>query len=334
MTLVNTTATNRKIADLFSANKDGKLDLRPEFQRKFVWNIRHQKEFIDTILKRLPFPEIYIADGDIDVEKMISKEIVVDGQQRLKTIFRYIQGDIPITPKDNLLPFAQLTKPEKISFLEYSVTVRQLGKLDESTIKEVFRRINLTRYPLNAYEIQNAVYDGEFISIAKAIADTEAFKRIPSFSESDFSRMQNLGFVLLVMATVENGGYFTGDKELENYVRKFNDSYPNKAIATSALKRAIKIINHLGLTKDSTWYRKSNLFTLFSEIAITDEVNLPDDLTERLRIFEQRLLSSKDSNDTNDFSLYYDNMYTGTNSRQARVTRSIIFKKYILQDKP
>lgn len=61
-------ATNKKILDLYNMMKDGSLTLKPSFQRKLVWNSKHKENFIDTILKGLPFPEIYLSAGEIDLK--------------------------------------------------------------------------------------------------------------------------------------------------------------------------------------------------------------------------------------------------------------------------
>jgi len=71
--------------------KSGELVLRPRFQRKLVWNDQHKENFIETILRGLPFPEIYLAAGEINLETQKSKTLVVDGQQRLNTIYDYIR---------------------------------------------------------------------------------------------------------------------------------------------------------------------------------------------------------------------------------------------------
>ncbi len=56
-------ATNKKVLEIFNMMKDGSLILRPRFQRKLVWNNTHKENFIETILMKLPFPEIYCRMG-------------------------------------------------------------------------------------------------------------------------------------------------------------------------------------------------------------------------------------------------------------------------------
>src|SRR6266436_9734605 len=155
-TQIKPSVTNPTIADVYQLIDEQKLILRPDFQRKFVWTREHQEAFIDTILNGLPFPEIYVCEGDVDVQKLRTTRLVIDGQQRLTTIRNYIEGahEQPIAPT-----YQSLTKEQKQDFLSYQIVMRDLGKVDDEMTREIFRRINLTKFKLDDVEIHNAVYD-------------------------------------------------------------------------------------------------------------------------------------------------------------------------------
>ena len=72
-------SSNVKIIELYNKIENGKLQPHPDFQRKLVWKKQHKFHFIGTILLNYPFPEIYIASSEIDVDSLEAKEIVVDG---------------------------------------------------------------------------------------------------------------------------------------------------------------------------------------------------------------------------------------------------------------
>jgi hypothetical protein len=163
---MKTTATNKRIRELLTAIGDGTLIPRPEFQRRLVWALRHKNAFIKTVLEGYPFPEIYIAAGDVDLSTGAGTLMLVDGQQRLSTLYDYFHGSNELRLKD-ITPYEKLNDSQKRDFLEYEVVVRDLGALDLDQIKEVFRRINSTSYALNAMEIENARYDGEFKGLAE-----------------------------------------------------------------------------------------------------------------------------------------------------------------------
>ena len=66
MSQMSPSVTNPTIADIYEKIKSKKLDLTPDFQRKFVWTQEHQEEFIDTIINGYPFPEIYVCSSEFE----------------------------------------------------------------------------------------------------------------------------------------------------------------------------------------------------------------------------------------------------------------------------
>lgn len=409
-----------KISDIYQKIKNQTLIPQPEFQRKFVWNRAHKEKLIDTILKGYPFPEIYTAQKGINLETIESQDVVVDGQQRLRTIVQYIDELQDSKEFGKLVKkYKDLTPDEKRDFLKYEVVFRNLGDVNPETIIEIFKRINLTQYSLNQVEIENAVYDGEFITVSKEILASVDLSFLSMFSESEISRMDDLYFILLIMSTIENRGYFNRVTEVEKYIVAYNDSYEKSDEVKDYLISAINTVKALNLEPDTIWYRKSNIFTLLIElnklnvkfswddipgkdnerlieylakkfdidwtktakiekieedrtIKISTEMNyislrLNDDkikvnitiddiekdelitkiengklfiynenlnlLREKLTEFERNIITNKNADkNSNDFSRYYSYMYTGTNSRQARIVRAELIKKYVFSE--
>lgn len=316
----------KTISDLIGKINREELILQPEFQRGFVWTPEHMENFIQTILDGYPFPEIYISQKGIDLETLSTQNVVVDGQQRLTTIKHYIEGGYGF--EKHIPLFSELSDEEKTDFLNYDVTVRDLKDVSPETMIEIFKRINSTKFTLNAIEINNAIYDGEFIKCAKEIL-TELEERefkVPIFSESELTRMADLHFLLLVMSTMEEGGYFPGDKQVEKYIALFNDDYPNFVKSRDSIIEKILEIDNSSIQPDSIWYRKSNYFTLLVEL-LRHNAKLSDALKNQLDDFETEVMNNKNNDQTeNEFALYYAKMYAGTNSRSSRVTRSEILK--------
>lgn len=321
----------KKISEIYRRIKEGSLILQPDFQRKFVWTQEYKEEFIDTILSGLPFPEIYIAQTGIDMETIISTEVIVDGQQRLSTIIQYIDEEEDSKDFGKKTPkFKELSDPERNDFLNYNVVFRDLGDLESVLIKEIFRRINLTKFGLEQIEIQNAVYDGKFINCAKDILKEIETSHLPIFSESEITRMADLHFILLLLTTVYYDGYFSLDSEIENYVIRYNDEFPDYETIKAKFIENFNLIKNLNLNDDSIWYRKSNFFTMFVELQKVN-VSKPENLKDNLEQFENNVMNNRGkAKDSNEFSLYYSCMYTGTNNRTSRVVRGDLFKKYCL----
>jgi hypothetical protein len=325
---IKPSVTNPSIAVVYKTIERGELTLQPDFQRKFVWTHEHQEQFIETILKGFPFPEVYTCDGEINVAKMLTVKNVIDGQQRLTTIKNYIDDEFKEPLK--LIPsYASLTEAQKKSFLGYQIVMRDLGEIDDDTTREIFRRINLTKFKLDNIEIQNAIYDGEFIQAAKFVLDNIELSKFGVFRESEFSRMADLHFILLVMATIENQGYFAQDKMVETLVAQNNDKYPAKDHMISLLIKAFAIISDLNIPNDSMWFRKSNFFTLVCEVAKSVD-NIPTDFFEKLAVLEENVMDAKKNTDSG-YAKYYSCMYQATHSRSARVIRSEYLVKECLR---
>lgn len=323
---IKPSVTNPTIADIYEKIEDGKLDLSPDFQRKFVWTHEHQEQFLDTILNGFPFPEIYVCQGKVDTKKLRTSQKVIDGQQRLTTIRNYIEGTFE-KPLTLVRKFDSLNTEEREEFLSYQVVVRDIGKVEDSLVREIFRRINLTKFKLSDIEIQNAIYDGKFIQTAKELSSDIELEEFGVFNDSEFTRMADIHFFLQVMSTLERGGYYNRDSELEKCVAEFNEEYNNYHKTKSLILNAISTVKSLNLQVDSIWFRKSNFFTLIVEICMTE--NMPNNFAERLLSFESNVLQHKYEKN-NEFGTYYGYMYAGTNNRKARVTRSEMFRKYIL----
>lgn len=327
------TATNKKILELFNLMKVGDLVLRPSFQRKLVWNNKHKEAFLNTILDSLPFPEVYLADGEIDLKTQRSKTLVVDGQQRLSTIHQYIIGDNNLK-LHNIPNFDKLTPSQQTSFYDYSVVVRDLGRIEEEKIIEIFKRINSVQYALNAIEIQNALYEGEFISTAKSIMKNSKFLELEIISEAEYTRMRDWEYILIVMSTLEEGGYFNSTKEIETYIVKYDEEYPNKEQVTNEITDVVQLILDCDLDDDSIWFRKSTTFTLLVELICFKRRNgfLPESksLSRQLVKLENDILDNKSGDpDDNDFAKFYKYIYSGTASRTARIKRGSLLEKYL-----
>ena len=328
-------ATNKKLLEIFRMMKDGSLVLRPRFQRKLVWNDNHKENFIETILMNLPFPEIYLSTGEIDLESQKSTTLVVDGQQRLSTIYQYVTGSEDFTIK-RIKKFSDLSPEQKTNFYDYSIVVRDLGRIAEDTIKEIFKRINSVQYALNAVEIENALYEGEFISAAKELVEQDKVvaNLFDVFSETEFSRMKDMEFMLLTMSTLEETGYFGRNSLVHTYIKQFDSQYPNKDSMKNNISQVFKLISDCQLKPDSIWFRKSSFFTLVVELLRyqKSKEGLPNNisLSTMLMQLEERVYASKTLDINEDkFAQYYYYTFQGTNGKTGRGVRGKLLAEHL-----
>lgn len=262
---MKTSATNRKLRVLLTAMRNNTLIPRPEFQRRLVWNNEDKIYFLQTVLMGYPFPEIYIAAGSINPETGEGTEMLVDGQQRITTLYQYFVGDDDLKLKKKIQAYSELSDDDKIALLEYEVVVRDLGKKNIGEIKEIFERINSTKYALNAMEIHNSRYGGAFKQFADNFSQCDFFENNNVFSTNEIRRMKDLVFCLTIMVSILST-YFNRDEELEPFLETYNDEFELSDQLWHELQDIMNIINQMGFEKKSRAWKKSDLLTLFVEI--------------------------------------------------------------------
>jgi hypothetical protein len=134
----------------------GKLDVRPPYQREFVYGDKERIAVIDTVMQGFPLNVMYWAvRGDGTYE-------IIDGQQRTISICQYVNGDFSYMFRS----FHNLTKDEQEQILNYKLMVYLCEGTDSEKLKW-FETINIAGKPLNEQEINNAIFAGPFVSDAK-----------------------------------------------------------------------------------------------------------------------------------------------------------------------
>ena len=157
---------NIRVEDLVSGYQDnleegvigygGKLDIRPPYQREFVYNEKQRDAVIDTITKNFPLNVMYWAVRDDENFE------IIDGQQRTISVCQYVCGDFSFQDKY----FSNLQNDQQKQILDYELTV-YLCKGSDSEKLDWFRTINIAGAKLTDQELRNAVYHGSWVSDAK-----------------------------------------------------------------------------------------------------------------------------------------------------------------------
>ncbi|HCI4152986.1 TPA: DUF262 domain-containing protein, partial [Listeria monocytogenes] len=168
------------IGELFNKMQRKEIIYDPYYQRKFVWEEKHQIEFIKTILMGLPCPEIFLADGSIDLETHVRYTHVIDGQQRLRTIERFLKNEFPV----NGSFYKELDDNDKTGISMYDIGVVKLKynpDQQSSEIAEIFRRLNIGTYELTETEKTISKFsDNEFVLLARLISNDITFGSLDS----------------------------------------------------------------------------------------------------------------------------------------------------------
>lgn len=332
---MKTSPTSLKIRQIIIQMREGDLIPRPEFQRKLVWTTEDKVRFIDTILKGYPFPEIYLANGDTNVDTGAGTQLLVDGQQRLTTIVSYFNGDGAFVNAP-IPQYVDLLKIDKENFLNYDVAARDLGPISADEIVEVFRRINSTKYSLNEIEINNAVYAGELMRLAAGIAEHDFFETHKVFRATDIKRMGDVRFVLQVIITML-GGYFNRDELLEEYLRRFNDSLPERDLIVSRLLKVFSFVDECDFNSRSRFWKRSDLFTGIVELdtlAQSGTMLRAGEVYQRLEDFYARV--DKGSVDDRSIAVrtYAKSSIQASNDRLNRIRRGVVIGAILRNQDP
>ena len=150
------------IADLYGWIKNKDITLAPDFQRGDTWTTSAQSYFIDTLLRDLPIPPIYIRLVT-DTDTKTSHREVVDGQQRLSAIVKFIDGQLPLDKRSKEFAgktYDSLDEEDQKLFLAYQMGVEQLFGADDDTVLDIFHRINAYGLSLNQQELRHGKFQG------------------------------------------------------------------------------------------------------------------------------------------------------------------------------
>lgn len=160
-----------KVRDVVNGYKDndeegvvgygGKLDIRPKYQREFVYKDKQRNDVIETVKNGFPLNVMYWVvrdDGNYEV---------LDGQQRTISLAQYVNGDFSINIGGRLAMFHNLTTEEQNKILDYELMIYFCEGTDKERL-DWFRIINIGGERLTEQELRNAVYTGPWLSDAKS----------------------------------------------------------------------------------------------------------------------------------------------------------------------
>ncbi len=183
----------------------GKLNVRPAFQREFVYNGKQRDAVIDTIKKNFPLNVMYWVEDDKGNYELL------DGQQRTISICQYVGGEYSIDHR----AFINLTEAEKEQILNYKLMIYICKGTDKEKL-DWFKIINIAGEKLFEQELRNAIYTGEWLSNAKQYFSKNgcpAYQVAGKYMRGTAIRQDYLETVLKWISAKDN-------EEIEDYMSK------------------------------------------------------------------------------------------------------------------
>ncbi|CAN5861649.1 DUF262 domain-containing protein [soil metagenome] len=244
--------------ELIQRYEDNEL-VKPELQRKYIWDKTEASRFIDSLLLGLPVPSIFLAKTPNE------KLLIIDGYQRIMTVYDYVRGvftgdnkvfKLSRSEKINLKwrgrAFAELTDTEQRKIrnttIHAIIFLQQHPTGDDTSLYQVFERINTSGRTLMPQEIRNCVYQGNFNSLLFELNKLPNWRTLFGSVEGD-QRMRDIEFILRFFAlnSPEFEALTQDNISLKKFLNQFMGKFPNLSDAqlTTYRNRFTRCINFI-----------------------------------------------------------------------------------------
>ena len=334
------------------------LDLDPSYQRRSVWNQDYKDYFIDTVLNEYPAPAIFIYQEITPAG--VPKVSIVDGKQRLSTLFQFVGNEFPVYEKIKTQQFRgkyfkDLKTDKKIEFWGYQFAVEYLPSSDEEIIGNVFDRINRNVSKLTPQELRHAKFDGYFIRMAEDLSDwmfnylEQKSKNFPNLHSTSKKQMKDVEMVGQLLLFLEEGAKSYSADYLDKAFTERDTEWEKKDEIEEEFRETIKSIGKiLDLSQDINLAKtrlknQADFYSLFGAIAELNRQNMPDinekvcfKISDFIKIVEDKELQSKSENELDDFQKkaldYYKAAKSSFTDAGPRKTRIDIIKSLLKGD--
>lgn len=205
---INSWGADLSFREIITMYEDDEL-LKPELQRKYVWNRAEASRFIDSILLGLPVPSIFLAKEPDETK------LIIDGFQRIMTVFDYVKGIFSgdgkvfkLSNSENInmrwrgKAFAELDTEEKRRIKGttiHAIIFEQKYPRNDTGMFQIFERINTGGRTLKPQEIRNCVYQGKCNKLLFKLNRLKEWREILNLEDGD-ARMSDLELILRFFA--------------------------------------------------------------------------------------------------------------------------------------
>jgi Protein of unknown function DUF262. len=332
------TPTTKDIGLLKQLHDQGQLVLAPEFQRNSVWPRAAKAYLIDSVLNDRPIPLLFL-------ERVSSAQTgrpgfaVIDGQQRLRAIFDYIEGRFRLTESDKKAPYynqkySDLDQTYRDAIDAYDLPVQELFGYTEEDIKDVFVRMNKYVVKLSPQELRHAKGTGEFRDFVESIGRWDFWKNNRIITGQQRKRMRAVEFAAELTILLIEGPQ---DKKsaIDLYYGEYKRSFPRGRWVEARLKQYIAWLAAALPDLPATRYRSAtDFYSLIGALHQTSDSGValnridPTSAGARLREFSR---TTRRKNPTGEAARYLAAASRQTDNIQPRSTRIEILSAILLR---
>lgn len=340
--MVRWNSSPHPISDIRDWSKTGRLELRPPFQRREVWSASARIMLMDTILRNIPMPKIFLA---CTIREGNTYRVVIDGQQRISAILAFLRGefslDIPYSGDEHGKYFSDLDKHKQSQFLSYRIDFNEAYDPSDNEIREVYARVNKYTVPLTKQELRRADFPGDFLTTVEKLALEPLFDEISIFTHAIRRRYGDVEYVSELLAAMIDG-IQDKKKTLDEFYIKYTDW--DKKHRREIIDRFYKVLNEIKLifrncleASETRFRQKADFYTLFIVInelvseghTITDKDIGP--LSRDFEILEYHIRPESDTDICREYAIKCVSQANSASSRRWRhnFLKSILAGTYI-----
>jgi len=311
---------------------------------------------IESILLGLPIPEIFVQVKTSP--EGASTYIVVDGQQRIRSVLQFIgserdPGEAQYSKfRLDMLEtesgwydhaFTDLKDEDKKAFYAYRFAVRLLRTENDIEVRDMFKRLNQFLTPLKAQELRNATYKGPFVEVALDLANNEYWAENRIVLPSSIRRMGDIEFTSELLIAIMHGPQGGSSTIIDKYYKLYEDyegQFPDQGRSTRLFKATLDTVRRIfPEIKETRWSNKTDFYSLFAAVAYllkSNELTQPDVLRVRQTLIEfgddvdKRLGDVTAKSDSNVIQ-YVRAVEKGANDKRRRADRHTVLVALLQQ---
>jgi Protein of unknown function DUF262 len=318
------------ISDIRDWQSLGRLEIRPDFQRKEVWSDAAKIMLMDTILRAIPMPKIFVS-STLKGDQIY--RTVIDGQQRISTILAFLKNQFPMEkPYSGEFQgkyFSDLPLEVRNAFLQYRIDFNEAIEFSDEELRETYSRLNKYSVALTKQELRRADFPGDFLRLSENLALLDFFETSKIFTVANRRRSADIEFVSELLA-----GLLAGPQDKRDTLDSFYLSYaswePQERNATN--DRFMRVVADLEkIFKDefsiaSTRFRQKADF--YSLVLAVDELQKAggsldgidlEPLREDLRMIDELIAPESESKDCREYAIKCVSQANSHSSRRWRM---------------
>lgn len=308
----------------------GELIPDPDWQRGYIWKPKDERLLIDSIITGIPIPKFYLTE-EYDAKKGASIHYAVDGQQRLKAIYKFLNNEFYIDIEGKACYFKDLNISQQQKVTTYKFDGHYLQEFTQADINFLFQRLNSTGLKLTNMEVwNNEFFDTKVLSMVNEIEQEHgAYYENVVYTEENIKRMLPLDDVIDLCNCLNKGAVAGGGKaELDAFLKNSKDIAISESSALkSKFRKTIKNLAEILPKTDlqaSSYSKRTHFNSLFLAIAflipkyyiLSNPQQLEDDLLDFIE---------------NQPDVYKESVLGAIRQKAKRETRVRMLQKVILK---